>query len=200
MHERGRPQGRPARAATSRTGRSPSSTPASTPTSACVSRPCSRTWRARRCSWPTTATVSPTCRCPTMIDYFREQRTRWPASPASRPTQSFHLVSVEDGGRVKSIRHVKDVGMRINGGFFVLRARDLRLDEGGRGAGRRSPSSASPPRESCSPIPTTASGRAWTPSRTSSSSRTSTRAARSRGRSGRRSVSGASPGRPKGTK
>jgi len=37
------------------------------------------------------------------------------------PTQSFHLVSVEDGGRVKSIKHVKDVGMRVNGGFMVLR-------------------------------------------------------------------------------
>jgi glucose-1-phosphate cytidylyltransferase len=32
------------------------------------------------------------------------------------------LVSVESGGLVKSIRHVKDVGMRINGGFFVLRS------------------------------------------------------------------------------
>jgi glucose-1-phosphate cytidylyltransferase len=37
------------------------------------------------------------------------------------PTQSFHLVTVEDGGRVKNIRHVKDVGMRINGGYFVMR-------------------------------------------------------------------------------
>jgi glucose-1-phosphate cytidylyltransferase len=30
-------------------------------------------------------------------------------------------VNVEPSGRVKSIRHVKDVGMRINGGFFVFR-------------------------------------------------------------------------------
>jgi glucose-1-phosphate cytidylyltransferase len=37
------------------------------------------------------------------------------------PTQSFHLVTVEDGGKVKNIRHVKDVGMRINGGYFVMR-------------------------------------------------------------------------------
>jgi glucose-1-phosphate cytidylyltransferase len=37
------------------------------------------------------------------------------------PTQSFHLVRIEDGGRVKSIQHVKDVGMRVNGGFFVFR-------------------------------------------------------------------------------
>jgi glucose-1-phosphate cytidylyltransferase len=37
------------------------------------------------------------------------------------PTQSFHLVTAEAGGRVSSIRHVKDIGMRVNGGFFVLR-------------------------------------------------------------------------------
>ena len=37
------------------------------------------------------------------------------------PTSTFHLVSLEEGGRVNSIRHVRDVGMRINGGFFVLK-------------------------------------------------------------------------------
>jgi len=37
------------------------------------------------------------------------------------PTQSFHLVTVGDGGKVKNIHHVKDVGMRINGGYFVMR-------------------------------------------------------------------------------
>ena len=37
------------------------------------------------------------------------------------PTQSFHLVKLEDTGLVNSIRHVKDVGMRVNGGFFVFR-------------------------------------------------------------------------------
>ncbi len=46
--------------------------------------------------------------------------TRWPASSGSAPTQSFHLVSAEPGGQVNSIRHVKDIGMRVNGGFFVL--------------------------------------------------------------------------------
>jgi glucose-1-phosphate cytidylyltransferase len=57
---------------------------------------------------------------PDMIDIFRRQDAV--ASFAGvAPTQSFHLVSLEDGGRVKSIRHVKDVGMRINGGFFVFR-------------------------------------------------------------------------------
>jgi glucose-1-phosphate cytidylyltransferase len=37
------------------------------------------------------------------------------------PTQSFHLVKVEESGMVKSIQHVKDVGMRVNGGYFVMR-------------------------------------------------------------------------------
>jgi glucose-1-phosphate cytidylyltransferase len=57
---------------------------------------------------------------PAMIDYFRE-RDAVACFAGVCPTQSFHLVSVEDNGRVKSIRHVRDVGMRINGGFFVFR-------------------------------------------------------------------------------
>jgi glucose-1-phosphate cytidylyltransferase len=36
------------------------------------------------------------------------------------PTSTFHLVSTEHTGKVQSIRHVKDVGMRINGGYFVM--------------------------------------------------------------------------------
>ena len=57
---------------------------------------------------------------PAMIDIFRRQDAV-ACFAGVAPTQSFHLVSVEDGGRVKSIQHVKNVGMRINGGFFVFR-------------------------------------------------------------------------------
>ncbi len=57
---------------------------------------------------------------PTMIDVFR-RRDAVACFAGVAPTQSFHLVSVEDGGRVKSIQHVKNVGMRVNGGFFVFR-------------------------------------------------------------------------------
>jgi glucose-1-phosphate cytidylyltransferase len=57
---------------------------------------------------------------PTMIDYFKD-RDAVACFAGVVPTQSFHLVSAEDGGRVTSIRHVKDVGMRVNGGFFLLR-------------------------------------------------------------------------------
>jgi glucose-1-phosphate cytidylyltransferase len=37
------------------------------------------------------------------------------------PYASYHLASVGRDGSVRSIQHVKDCGMRINGGFFVMR-------------------------------------------------------------------------------
>jgi glucose-1-phosphate cytidylyltransferase len=37
------------------------------------------------------------------------------------PQQSFHLVSVDDGGLVKSIKHVSESGVRMNGGFFIFK-------------------------------------------------------------------------------
>jgi glucose-1-phosphate cytidylyltransferase len=37
------------------------------------------------------------------------------------PTQSFHLVTVGDKGVVKSIRHIGEAGVRINGGYFVFK-------------------------------------------------------------------------------
>ena len=37
------------------------------------------------------------------------------------PTSSFHLVQADHDGRVRNICHIRDVGMRVNGGFFVLR-------------------------------------------------------------------------------
>jgi glucose-1-phosphate cytidylyltransferase len=58
---------------------------------------------------------------PAMIDYFRGRDDAVACFVGVSPTQSFHLVGLEDGGRVRSIRHVRDIGMRINGGFFVLR-------------------------------------------------------------------------------
>ena len=104
----------------------------------------------------------------------------WPrpaASTSCRPTTD---------GRVKSICHIKDVGMRINGGFFVLRQRDLRLPGPRARTWWRSRSSGWPRRASWSPTPTTASGPAWTRSRSGSCSRTSTPAGSRPGRSGAR--------------
>jgi len=57
---------------------------------------------------------------PDMLERFR-RADAVACFAAVAPTQSFHLVSVGEGGRVRSIRHVKDVGMRVNGGYFVMR-------------------------------------------------------------------------------
>lgn len=57
---------------------------------------------------------------PAMIEFFR-QRDAVACFVGVAPTQSFHLVNVGDGGRVSAIRHVKDVGMLVNGGFFAFR-------------------------------------------------------------------------------
>jgi len=57
---------------------------------------------------------------PGMIEFF-EGHDAVACFAGVAPTQSFHLVSAEPGGRVSSIQHVKDIGMRVNGGFFVLR-------------------------------------------------------------------------------
>ena len=57
---------------------------------------------------------------PAMLDTFRRQDAV-ASFVCVAPTQTFHLVSVEDDGRVKSINHVRDLGMRINGGFFIFR-------------------------------------------------------------------------------
>ena len=57
---------------------------------------------------------------PAMVHNFRQQ-SAVATFVAVPPAQSFHLVALEDSGRVRDIRHVKDIGMRMNGGFFVFR-------------------------------------------------------------------------------
>jgi len=37
------------------------------------------------------------------------------------PSQSFHVVSLAEDGRVQTIKNVRDAGLLINGGFFVFR-------------------------------------------------------------------------------
>ena len=57
---------------------------------------------------------------PVHIEHFRQQGAI--ASFVSiRPNLSYHLVSVEDGGRVTDIREIRSAPIRINGGFFILR-------------------------------------------------------------------------------
>ena len=57
---------------------------------------------------------------PEMIDFF-QRHDAVACFVGVCPTQSFHLVAADSDGQVKSIRHVRDIGMRVNGGFFVLR-------------------------------------------------------------------------------
>ena len=58
---------------------------------------------------------------PDVVQFFREQPEAVACFTGVAPTSSFHLVTVGNSGVVQSIRHVKDCGMRINGGYFVLR-------------------------------------------------------------------------------
>ena len=58
---------------------------------------------------------------PALIDFVKGRPEAVAAFAGVAPYASYHLVRVEDDGKVRSIQHVKDVGMRINGGFFVFR-------------------------------------------------------------------------------
>jgi glucose-1-phosphate cytidylyltransferase len=58
---------------------------------------------------------------PAMVDFMTKRPEAVACFAGVAPYASYHLVSLEDDGRVKSIRHVKDWGMRINGGYFALR-------------------------------------------------------------------------------
>lgn len=55
-----------------------------------------------------------------VIDYFK-RHDKIASFVAVKPTQTFHLVSLRDGGVVENISHIKDAGMRINGGFFIFK-------------------------------------------------------------------------------
>jgi glucose-1-phosphate cytidylyltransferase len=57
---------------------------------------------------------------PELIDYARRHDALACFAGVS-PSSSFHLVQSHESGKVQSIRHIKDIGMRVNGGYFVLR-------------------------------------------------------------------------------
>jgi glucose-1-phosphate cytidylyltransferase len=57
---------------------------------------------------------------PVMLDHF-QRHDAVTSFVGVVPPATFHLVSVQDGDKVTGIRHVREVGMRINGGFFVMR-------------------------------------------------------------------------------
>ena len=55
-----------------------------------------------------------------LIEDFRG-RNKIAAFLSVPPTHSFHVVSLTNGGEVRSIESVKEAGIRINGGYFILR-------------------------------------------------------------------------------
>jgi glucose-1-phosphate cytidylyltransferase len=57
---------------------------------------------------------------PDMVDTFRAS-DKVASFMAVPPSQSFHLVDLEDDGEVASIRSVTESDLLINGGYFALR-------------------------------------------------------------------------------
>ena len=55
-----------------------------------------------------------------MIEHFRDSG-KIATFVATPPSQSFHLVEMEEGGHVNSLRPVSDSNLLINAGFFCLR-------------------------------------------------------------------------------
>lgn len=55
-----------------------------------------------------------------MINFFR-QSGKIASFICAKPSQSFHVVDVDDGGVIKEIKYIKDANVLINGGFFIFR-------------------------------------------------------------------------------
>jgi glucose-1-phosphate cytidylyltransferase len=57
---------------------------------------------------------------PSYLEFF-QRSARVAGFVAVRPTQSFHVVSVEEKGGVQGIAPVTESGIWINGGYFVFK-------------------------------------------------------------------------------
>jgi glucose-1-phosphate cytidylyltransferase len=57
---------------------------------------------------------------PDYISHF-QRRNKIASFVCVKPSQTFHVVTMEDGDLVSDIRHVDQSGVRMNGGFFILR-------------------------------------------------------------------------------
>lgn len=57
---------------------------------------------------------------PKMIEHFK-QTDKIGSFMSFQPTQSFHVVTLEDDGNVKKISHIGDSGLWINAGYFIFR-------------------------------------------------------------------------------
>lgn len=58
---------------------------------------------------------------PDMIEDFRRRKNVVASFLCVKPSQSFHIVSLNGDGQVLSIDEVANSDVRINGGFFILR-------------------------------------------------------------------------------
>ena len=57
---------------------------------------------------------------PSYIDHFL-QRDKIASFVCVKPTQSFHVVSLDGGDLISDIQHVTTAGLWINGGYFIFR-------------------------------------------------------------------------------
>lgn len=62
-------------------------------------------------------------------DFYRQDKIA--SFLCVKPSQSFHLVSMQENGFVTDIQEVKQAGIRINGGFFVLKKDIFKYMESG---------------------------------------------------------------------
>ncbi len=117
---------------------------------------------------------------PAMID--RTKKAGVTASfLAAHPNYSFHVISMDDEGRVRGLHDVTRSDIWLNGGYFVFRSEFLDTPAAPARTWSRSRFSVSWRGTRCSPSDTMASGPRWTPSRTSSGWRAFTKVARLRG-------------------
>lgn len=57
---------------------------------------------------------------PQFLDWFEKQE-KIASFLCVKPTQSFHVVALNNGGMVNKIQHIAQSAMWINGGYFVFR-------------------------------------------------------------------------------
>jgi glucose-1-phosphate cytidylyltransferase len=58
---------------------------------------------------------------PGMINDFKLHKNEIASFMVVQPTQSFHVVKLEDNGDVNKISHIGDSGLWINAGYFIFR-------------------------------------------------------------------------------
>lgn len=57
-----------------------------------------------------------------MVDEFKAQHGMVASLMVYQPTQSFHVVKLDDLGLVQSLSHIGDSGLYVNAGYFIFRS------------------------------------------------------------------------------